>query len=82
MLRAVPQWVTDIRREIEQKVYEQSLGYGIPATLIQDSISINRSIDNIADHLETLYYRSNKKPDSILGMNGIKFGELRKKKRK
>lgn len=82
MLRTVPHWVSDIRREIELKIFEQGIGYGIPLTLIQDSISINRSIDNIADYLETLYYRSNKKPDGCFGINNIKFGELRKKRKK
>lgn len=81
MIREIPNWIVEIRRELNNKVIELGVGYGIPSSLIIDSKSIDRSIDNIADSMENLYYRSNKKPDSILGCGNIKFGELRKRKK-
>jgi hypothetical protein len=79
MIREVPKWVNEIRQEINGKILELGIGYGIPGSLIFDSKRINDSVDIIADSMENLYYRSNKKPDSLLGCGNIKFGELRKK---
>lgn len=82
MMREIPQWVTDMRDELRNKVFELGIGYGIPSSLIMDSKTIDNSLDCISSQLEELYYRSNKKPDSVLGVNNIKFGELRNKKKR
>lgn len=82
MLMQVPEWVTELRMTLRDIVREQAIGYGIPLSLVEDSKAVEEHIDGITHALEHLYINSSKKPDSCLGMNGIKFGEFRKRKKK
>jgi len=81
MLIPIPNWVTDLRQELSNKVFELGVGYGIPVILIQDSKTIDEALDSIVFKMESIYNHSDKKPGDCLAIGDVEFGSLRKRKK-
>lgn len=79
MIRVVPEWVEDVKRNLNAAVIGLGRGYGIPLPLIMDSATIEESLWAIANTMETIYECSSKKPGMFDSPEG--FGALRKKNR-
>ena len=75
MMRVIPEWVVEIRKELKEVIINLALKNGVPVELINDSQVIQISIDDIAFKIEHFYNLLDSQGDctSLRGINDVEF---------